>query len=227
MEISYATYSNVRNYTGFTENEVPNSITTIHISDAEDEIEAQTGQRWDTTSSTTMIFQGPKKDIQDQQRETFLTKFFPITSITEFLELDEDGDTTETFDTLTSAEVLAGTYSSDDYYIFPAIGKVVMVSQGLDPDSRYKLTYTYGTSLVLTEVKLLCIYLTAMRDIVYFLGGQYNRCNSYQIPSATIDKGDIYARMKQQIEHFESEANKMYGIIGKKYSAYITAGGNA
>ena len=226
--MAYCTYNEIRYYHGFTENEVPNAITTLHIADAEDEIEAHSGRKWDsTTSSHTMIFQGPKKDIRGYERETFLTDFFPITSITEFLEVDEDGDTSETFDTLTSTEITAGTYTSSDYYIFPILGKLVMTSQGLDPDSRYKITYTYGTSTVPTEVKLLCIYLTAMRDIVYFMGGQYNRCSSYSIPSTSINKGDFYDRMGKLLEHFTKQSEVMFNIVGKKYQSYMTAGGTS
>ena len=57
--------------------------------------------------------------------------------------------------------------------------------------------------------------MAGVRAWVQFMGGQYNRFNSYSVPQQSVNKGDFFQRGKQMINELTQEANRLLDRIGR------------
>ena len=67
--------------------------------------------------------------------------------------------------------------------------------------------------------------LAGIRAWLRFLGGEYNRLNSYGIPQQSVNKGDFYARGMQNIKLLTEEAERLYKRIGKRKITFFASSG--
>ena len=222
----YTTTTNVYNKSGLSATEVDLSAKDDIIEDAEKELESLTGRKFTDANAITEVIKAPNKDIFENSSKTLKLNFYPVQSITSFTLLDTEGTVTETYDTLSSAEITAGTYFSDDYWVTTSTddlsntivpnGIVEMISLTFTPKYRLKIAYTYGYSAVPTLIRTLASCLAGIRAWVTFLGGSYNRLDSYSIPQQGVSKGDFYSRGRQMIEHLSQEAKEILDRVGRR-----------
>jgi len=187
------------------------------INEAETELEVLTGRKFTTSISVTEYFDAPKKDIVGLSG-TFANSVrvtnYPILTVTEVKLLNVDGSVSKT-------------YASTDYWLETQIDPLTnaVINNGLirlKTDTfpagyqNIKVAYTYGYASVPQEVKTLACCLSAIRLWVSFLGGCYNRIDSYSIPQQNVSKGDFYARGKQMIETLREEAERLLDRIGRR-----------
>lgn len=211
------------------------------IKEAEEEVESMTGRKFTSANAYTEILSGPKKDIigySGQNATSIHVSKYPLQSITALLLINTDGTTNTTYDTLTSVEVAAGTFESEDYWADTMIdpitgtlipyGKITMKEVVIPTGTNnVKVSYTYGYSTVPALVKQLATVLTCIRMWTTFMGRQYNRLNSYGIPQQSVNKGDFYQRGMQMIEMFTKEADTLYSRIGKRpMRMFFSSGGD-
>lgn len=209
------------------------------IKEAEAEVDAITGRFFGSAIAKTEFFNGPKKDIlgfSGQLARTIKVSAYPIQSITSLLILNTDGTTNTTYDTLSSAEITAGTFESADYWletsrddmtdtIIPT-GKIILKNAEFPVGhNNIKVAYTYGYSSVPYQVADLAACLAGIRQWVNFLGGNYNRLDSYSIPQQSISKGDFYVRGEKAIQTLRDEADRLLDRIGRRPRTLFIASG--
>jgi len=236
----YTTADLVYAKTGLSATEVDltdESIMSATVEDAEKELEMLIGRKFtDANSFTEYLNIKYDEDIVGNQKTTVQLTHWPIQSISVLQRLDTDGDAEDTYDTLTSAEITAGTYASDDYWLdlsndsatnaLVPNGKIIMKTDAFAKGThKVKCTYTYGYSSVPVVVRDLATCLAGIRCWIRFLGGCYNRLNSYSIPQQSVNKGDFYARGKQNIDMLKEEADRLLDRIGKKSRTFFGATG--
>jgi hypothetical protein len=200
------------------------------IQEAELEIETLTGRKFTASNTFTEYLNGGKKDIvgyTGNKATTCSIQYWPIQSITSFLILNTDGTTYETYDTVSAAEIIAGTYQSEDYWLdtirdtttgsIVPYGKVTLISDTFPTGTRnIKIAGTYGYTTVPAVVRNLATTMTAIRMWITFMGGQYNRLDSYAIPQQTVSKGNFYERGQKMITLLTEEANRLLDRIGRR-----------
>ena len=197
------------------------------LSEADAELELITGRKFTDAVAVTEYIDIGRMDILENKQATFLLGNYPIQSITSMLELDMDGDTTYTFDTLSAANIVAGIYQTDDYWldtkeeslastIIPT-GKVILKTRALSAQTaKVKVVYTYGYSTVPASVTTLGNVLASIRMWKRVMSACYNRANNYGVPSQNVDKGDFYARAKMNLDLLEEEKNGLLDRIGRR-----------
>jgi len=234
----YCTYTDVYNKTGLSTSEVGSAIVDALILDAEAELEMQAGRVFTNANSITEYLSTKDKDIIGNYASSFQLSHYPVQSITLCNIVDIDGNATSTFDTMTSAEIIAHTYESEDYWlqtmndpvtnsIIPN-GKITLKESTIAKGTNnVKVSYTYGYSSVPQVIWNLAVCLSAIRVWITFMGGQYDRITSYNIPQQGVVKGDIYQRGQQQINMINEEANRLFNRIGKKTLSFFASSGDS
>lgn len=237
--MAYVTASEVYQKTGLSSSEVDLSTYTEIIADAEREVEVLTGRKFSDANTATEFLNGPKSDMlgfSGSMATTVRVRNYPIQSITSFLILNVDGTTNTTYSTLSSASIAAGTYDTTDYWldtmVDPVSGNVVptgtiRLKTATFPTgyNNVKVAYTYGYSSVPTIIRDLAGCLAGVRSWIRFLGGGYNRLNSYSIPQQSVSKGDFYQRGKQNIDELTALANELLSRIGRRSNVLMFATG--
>lgn len=235
---SYCTYTDVYNKTGLSTTEVASAIVDEMIYDAEAELEMVTGRKFTNANQTTDLISFNDKDLIGNYQSTFLVSHWPVQSVSVCNMLDMDENVVETFDTLSTAEIAAGTVASEDYWLevmndattnlTTTNGKFILKTDTLPKGTNImKVTYTYGYNSVPQTVKNLAVCLSGIRTWIRFLGGCYNRLNSYSIPQQNVSKGDFYQRGQQNIQMLTEEANRLYDRIGRKARTLFFASGGS
>lgn len=225
--------------TGLSSSEVDlndDNIMRAIIQDAEDELELETRRKFGDAQTVTEYFSIKRSDIVGNAQSSIQLNKYPVQSITALVVYDTQGNAITTYDTLSSAEVSAGTYISDDYRLelvndplsdtpVPS-GRLVLLSDTFpEGDNHVKCTYTYGYASVPSAVRNVATCLAGIRCWIRFLGGQYNRLNSYGIPQQNVNKGDFYARGMQNIQNLTDEANRLLNIIGRRNRRIVASTG--
>jgi hypothetical protein len=234
----YTNAQSVYNKTGLTATEIDLAVNLDIIEDAELEVEYLTGRKFTNGATKTEFFNGENKDIigfSGNQCRTINTTEYPIQSVTEFKTLNADGSTSTTFANLTSVQIAAGTFNTADYWLevsedflthtlIPS-GKVTLVSDIFPTGTNnIKISYTYGYSSVPTAIRDLASCLAGIRAWINFLGGNYNRLDSYSIPQQSVNKGDFYQRGEKMIEQLTNESERILDRIGRRSRVLFTAG---
>lgn len=233
---TYCNYQEVYNKTGLSTTEIASAIVDSLILDAEAELESICGRKFTNANSITEYLSGRDKDLIGNYGTSFIVTHHPIQSITGLYLVDEDGAAVSTFDTLSTAEINAGTYENDDYWIEvwnDAISnaikpngyiklKTVTIPEG---KNNIKVSYTYGYATVPQMIKNLAVCLTGVRVWMTFIGGCYNRLDSYSIPQQSVNKGDFYARAQKNIDLLNEEANRLLDRIGRRQRVLFFASG--
>jgi len=228
--MSYCSSSDVYLRTGLSTTEVPSATVDALIVYADAEIESITGKKFSSGNTMTEIINCPKKDtmgISGTYGYTINVRQYPIQSITSFTQVDIDGNATATYDNLTSAQITAGTFSTSDYWLNSMIdpitnldipyGKITLKTDVFSTGvQKVKVSYTYGYTSVPTMVKELSVCITGIRCWVNFLGGNYDRINSYSIPQQTVTKGNFYERGLSMTKTLQEEANRLLIRIGER-----------
>lgn len=235
----YTSATKVYNRSGLSATEIDLSSNLEPIEDGETELEAYAGRSFADAQAFTVYLNGTERDIFGNKATTLLIPYYPILSITEFKFLNTDGSVGTTLDTLSSVEISEGTYYSDDYWMATAkdpltngivcTGFVNFMAETVPVGfNRVKIVGTYGYGSVPAVVETCATCMVGIRAWVQFLGGQYNRLNSYSIPQQSVNKGDFYQRGKQMIEELTQEAMRLLKIIGRTQDtlAFGTGGSN-
>jgi len=200
------------------------------IEDSENEVEYLTGRKFTDGATKTEILSGAKKDIlgyAGQKSITINLTEYPVQSITECKTLNTDGTANTTYDTVSAAEIIAGTFESDDYWLetiedplthtIIANGKIILKEEEFPVGNRnIKVSYTYGYGTVPVAIRDLATCLAGIRAWIRFLGGSYNYLNSYSIPQQNVNKGDFYQRGQNNIQNLTDEANRILDRIGRR-----------
>lgn len=235
---SYCDYDDVYNKTGLSATEVSSTLVDDMILDAEAELNADAGRVFTTGNSITEYLSIKDKDTIGNYQTSVQLRNYPVQSISVFNTVDLDGTAVTTYDTLSAAEIVAGTYESDDYWLqtmydtlagaMVANGKVTLKTATFPKGiNNVKATYTYGYTNVPTIVKNAAVCLTAMRTWVIFLGGQFNRIDSYSIPQQSVNKGNFYAKGQAQMEMLKAEYDRLMGRIGRKTNVMFFGSGDS
>lgn len=207
------------------------------IKDAEAEVEMLTGRKFTSGNSFTEYFNGKDPDIIGNSQTSLVLAHYPIQSISLFKLLDMNGDATATFENLTTIQIAAGQYDTDDYWVMSGndtmtnaticLPKIVLKNYSIVKGiSIAQITYTYGYTSVPTPIIDLATCLAGIRCWIKFMGGCYNRLDSYSIPQQNVSKGDFYARCKQNIEMLTEEANRLLDRIGRRPRTLFFATGD-
>ena len=140
----------------------------------------------------------------------------------------------EAYSTLTSVQIAAGTYYTDDYWldtmedpitgsVIP-YGKITLITDEFPVGmNNIKVSYTYGYASVPVAVRDLATCLAGIRAWIRFMGGSYNYLNSYSIPQQSVSKGDFYDRGQKMIDQLTNESNRLLDRIGRKASTVFFA----
>ena len=202
------------------------------IKEAEAELEMVAGRKFTGNNSITEYLDGPKKDIFQNNATTITLSNYPIQGITVLKTLNLDGTDNSTY----AAWPNSGSFETVDYWVDTNEDGI---TQGIVPTGKIKLktaiwptgtknikvVYTYGYTTVPTQVANLATVLGAIRTWVMFMGGQYNRWDSYSIPQQNANKGDFYARGEVMIKQLTAEAERLLDRIGRKTRVYFRTTG--
>lgn len=201
-------------------------------------MELLTGRKFTSGNAVTEIQSVKREDVLGNKVSTILLSNFPVQSITEFKCIASDGTASSTFGTLTSAQIAAGTYYTADYWLdvmeeplnrsVVPTGRITMITYTFsEGTNNAKISYTYGYTSVPTVIRDLATCLAGIRAWLRFLGGSYNRINSYSIPQQNVNKGDFYARGMQNIQMLRDEADRLLDRIGRKpRTLFFSSGGS-
>jgi len=209
------------------------------IRDADEEVELITNRKFVSTTSITEYFDGKKLDIvgySGSKTTSFKTSFYPILSITSLELLDDDGTASVTYDGLTTVQISAGTFRTDDYVcetqIDPLTQSVILngnirffsdeIPEGIQ---NIKITYTYGYSTLPPIINTLATTIGAIKMWITFLGGSYNRLDSYSIPQQSVNKGEFYGRGIRLIELYKKEIDDLLNRIGRRNRILVMSTG--
>jgi len=239
MAYKYVTEQDVYNRCGLTISEVNLTTNTNIINDSEAEVELITGRKFTNGNAVTEYLNGPKVDILSyagQKAKTITISNYPIQSITGFSTLNTDGTILKTYANLSGAQIIAGTFDTVDYWlntiedqmtnVVIPFGKITMKTDEFMPGiSNIKVTYTYGYSSVPADIRSLVSCIAGVRMWIQFLGGKYNRLDSYSIPQQTANKGDLFLRGERMINQLTQEAERLYLRIGKKARTMLFSSG--
>jgi len=234
---SYCSATDVYARSGLSTTEIASATVDIMISDAEAELEAITGRKFTDANELTEFLSIKDKDLVGNYQSSFIVSHYPIQSVTECKILDADGDATTTFDTLSSAEILAGTYESDDYWLEVAndtitntmkpTGRIILKTQTLpEGTNNLKVAYTYGYSSVPTIITDLASCMAGLRAWVYILGGNYDGANNYSLSEFSVNIGDLFTRGKQNMEFLKTRIDSLLDRIGIKQRTLFFATGS-
>lgn len=210
------------------------------IKEAEAELEAFAGRKFDATTTVTEYQSGPKKDVlgySGKKARTLRVENYPVLSITALQFLNSDGTLNTDFDTLSSVEIAAGTFINDDYVLERqedpitlsqiCNGKISFITQEIPyGDNNVKITYTYGYASVPTIVAQLAACMAAMKQLETFTGVNYNYIQSYSIPQQSVNKGDFTGRIKARMESLQAEIDRLKARIGQRPQRMFFASGS-
>lgn len=234
----YTSATDVYGKTGLSNTEVDVSANDSQLlQDAEAEVELITGRKFTGSNVATDYISGPDRDIigsTGQKATRFKLTNWPIQSITAFVTLNPDGTTNTTYDNLTDVQISAGTIYTEDYWLETSVdpltgnqgtnGNVLLTSDSLVPGRmNVRVSYTYGYSSVPRTVKTLATCIAGIMAWVKFMGGQYNRLDSYSIPQQSVSKGSFYDRANQNIEALTKEANELLDRIGRRPKTFYVS----
>jgi hypothetical protein len=221
----YTTVAEVRTRTGLTSTEVSDSDLTQIIYFGESELDNLTGKRWDDANAYTEYFEPRTADVTETHLTSVILKYYPIQSITYCAFLNDDGSVEEALDTLSAAEITAGTYYSDDYWVNVAIGKLQFIDDEYpSSEERLKVSYTYGNSTIPSEIVRLAASISGMRAWTGFLGGNYNSLTNYSIPEQSVGKGDLYARGEGMMAGLKRDVDELLASpnVGRRSSTIFS-----
>jgi len=227
--MTYYDISTIRALTGLTTSEVADATLDTLGALADSEVDQITKQAYSSTQTTEYYSMYPPKQADEIVGNRLILKHYPVLSIDSFLLLDSSGTTTSTLSGMTAATISGKTYQNTTYFIDPTIGLVELTTQTFDfVPSRAKIQYTYGYTSVPVVVKELSSCLTGIRAWVNFLGGNYDRLNSYSLPEQSYNKGDFYDRGMQIIKILREQSDNLLNQLGRKQRSQIffTSGGS-
>jgi hypothetical protein len=232
----YCTSTDVYTRTGLTTSEVPDATVQAVLLDAEAELEMITGRVFTNGNAMTEYITIGPADVMGNKQSAIQLRFWPVQSIAAFQLQDSTGAATATFAALTGAQVAAGTYATTDYWLElshnPITNTVVpcgrlklktyTISQGTN--IAY-VSYTYGYSSVPQIIRSLSATMTGVRIWLAFLGGHYGQINSYSIPEQSVNKGDFYARARQNVDMLTEQSSQLLDRIGRRSRTLFFATG--
>jgi len=225
--MSYCTVSQVRMKTGLTTTEISDDDIQVLIGFSDSEVEQITGQSFGNATSTTEYHSlYPPKRADDVLPNRILLKHYPVMSVTSFVLTNSTETVTTALDTLSAAEISGKIFQSADYYCDTIAGIVELSTKPFDfVPNRAKITYTYGHEILPTIISEISANLAGIRAWVNFLGGNYDRLNSYTLPEQSYNKGDFYDRGLKMIEQLRKNSEDLFNQVGKKQRSMIGISG--
>lgn len=234
----YCSTSDVYLKTGLSTTEVAALSVESLIVDAEYELDSVAGRAFTNANQITEYLSIKDKDVIGKAQTTIVLSKHPIQSISLFNQVDVNDSAIDTYATLTGAQIIAGTFATDDYWlqtmndpltnIMSPNGKIILKTDSFPKGTNnVKITYTYGYASVPNMIKNLAVCLAGIRTWLAFMGCGYNRLNSYSIPQQSVNKGDFYQRGMQNIQLLTDEANRLFDRIGRKPRTLFFSSGGA
>jgi hypothetical protein len=226
MTISYGSVAGVRSISGLPDTStISDADITTFLDYAASEIESSTDQKFTSTTTYTEFYpMYPPKRADGKVPNRLTLKHYPVLSIDSFLLINADGTTYATLDTLTSVEISAGTYNSADYFCDPNTGLIETYTYYFDfVPRRVKITYKAGYASVPGVVTQLANQLAAQMALTQFLGGSWQKANSYKVPEQEYDKGDIKGKAQAALDATRTKIDFLYGMLGNKWKSQIAA----
>lgn len=141
---------------------------------------------------------------EDEEIDTIFLDLRPVQSITSLESYDTSG-------------TLITTWESSDYWLDAKMGRIRLTSKKFaQQNHRVKCVYTYGYTTVPTNIAALSATISAMRTLIYQIGGTYDDVTSYSLPSGvTIGVGEPYMNMTRAIEKLKDEKDRLIKSIGQ------------
>lgn len=232
----YCSSTDIYNKTGLSTVEVSSAIVEELILDAEAELEGVTGKFFTNANAITENISIKDKDVVGNYSTTLQLRNYPVQSITSFVLTDIDGNAVSTLANLTAVQIAAGTINTTDYWLttshdtinntFPPSGFVALKTQTMSKQfNKAVVSYTYGYASVPQMIRNLAVCLTGIRVWLAFMGGNYNRIQSYSIPEQSVQKGDFYNRCQMNVQLLTDEAERLYDRIGRRSRTVFFASG--
>ena len=220
--MSYSTVSQARVLTGLTTTEISDDSLTVLIGFADAEIDNLFNRRFENgTSFTEYISIYPPKRADDIVANRLTLSKYPIQSITEFLLVGSTSTTNTTLATI-STGISENNWQTANYFIDPTTGIIEIDTNTIQlVPSRAKISGTYGYDTTPVYVQKLSAVMAGIMGWVNFLGGNYDRLNSYKLPEQEYNKGDFYDRGMKSVDRLSMQANDLVGLIGSKYVTQI------
>jgi len=216
------------------------------IEDAEFELEMLTGRRYDGANVMTDFVDGASADVIGRsvpnsfamsdgtgsqinygRARGLRVSNYPLQSVTAFNRLNIDGTTAKSYATLTSVQIAGGTTDTVDYWLelqYDVVsrmmvpnGRIILKTEDVIPGVRnYQVGYTFGYTAVPVTIRDLASCLAGIRAWVKFMGGCYNRLDSYSVPQQNVSKGSFYDRCVTNIANLRKEADDLLDRIGRR-----------
>lgn len=210
--MAYSTKANVRIKCGLSTTEVADADLDIHITRADKEIDIVSGRLFTGSNAATEYYGPFPRDMFGNYNKRFSTNNYPIQTITSIKILSDTGSTIKTL-------------ATTDYVKDNATGRIVFLNDSIPEYERaVEVIYTYGYASVPTEVAELSECLAGIRAWTQYMGGQFNRLDSYSIPEMTMNKGDFYQRGQQMIEMLKEQAEVLWTRVGKRVNIAFASG---
>jgi len=225
----YTDVTKVRNITGFTTTNA-SALTDVvlndMITDASRELEVLTGRKWGDANAETEYLDGPRQDMFENRVLTIMLSYFPVQSITQFLELNLDGSTNHTYGNLTTGQISNG-YGADtdgEYVIDANIGKITLLSRTVpEGPKRIKISYTYGYTTTPTEIAEITACMAGLKAISFITGGIYDGVKSYSVPEMNVGK-EQSERLQKLVDYLSNRITTLLDspTVGRRERTLFT-----
>lgn len=224
--IAYGSIADVRSISGLSATStISDADITVFLNYAQAEIESTTDQKYTTTTTYTEYYSlYPPKRADGLQPNRLTLKHYPILSIDTFNLIDSTGNPYAILDTLSAAEISAGTYQSADYYCDPNTGLIELSTRYMDyVPRRVKVVYKSGYSSVPMIVTQLANQLATQMALTQFLGGSWEKANKFSVPEQSFDVGDVKDKALTTLNSTRVKIDNLYAMLGNKWKSQIAA----
>lgn len=184
------------------------------IASAMEEVNALTGNNWDTTTSYTEYFDGYDTQYPKTDEKPY---GYDLTTSPEF-ELKRKGIVS-----ITSVEFLdyEGNVSSSptaDMIQFETSGRVILNGASVPNGKKnVKIVYTQGYSSIPALVKELTSTLIAIKVFASITGGSYDDATMFTLGRKTISIGEVYVNVREAVNQFRNRMNEILDVLGRNY----------
>lgn len=225
--MAYCSRADVLRVSGISSTDLDEDDTTDDIADAEAYINDWTGKRWESALAVTEYFSGRAEQISatdsvkigqfysetEEDKYDIILSNYPVTSIDEFIFLDDDG--TQDGDALVE---------NTDYHLWSDTGIIRLITSAIPVGKgkkKVKITYYYGTESVPRNVRELTATIVAIKALVRLTGGSYNDITSYRLGPKEVGVGEPYMNMKAAIRELEKRRKDILNSLGRKFRTVV------
>lgn len=198
----YCTYQEVQNRAGISDDVAVKNEIDPFIRDSMAEIDAMYGKGFSYGNEKTQWVDTNRPDPKIRV-DTINLLYTPVISITSLKEYDTTGTEIESYD-------------ADDYWLNEKTGRITLLNtEFVKQTHRVECIYTYGYTQIPEKISSLCAILSAMRLLVFQVGGTFDDVTNYSAAGLSIGVGEPYMNMSKAIEVLNKEATRLMGNIGR------------